>query len=147
MLMILSKNLSCSHLNYEIFQQLNLLVDKIPCCLIYKNLTSCFYPSRFPILNYSKIFSGYIKENSLIISTDLDSCLTLSKVKNKSRKIFYLWELEFLKNKNFHVNNEIYNLLPVYTKSESYKQAIDNYANIDSKIRKFNLEQLWTENI
>lgn len=146
MLMVITKDLSCSQLNYEIFTQLNYLVKKIPCCLIYKNITNNFYPCKFPLLNYSKIFSGHLT-NSLIISTDLDSTYTLSNVKNKSKKIFYCWELEFLKNKNYKLNYKIYNSLPVYTRSESYKMALDNYANINSTVEELNLEKLWTLNI
>lgn len=144
--MVITKDLSCSQINYEIFGQLNQLVKKIPCCLVYKNLTSNFFPSKFPVLNYSKIFSGYLN-NSLIIATDLGSADTLSKVKNGSKKIFYAWELEFLKNKSYIENYKIYNSLPVYTRSKSYKKAIDNYANINSQIENLDLEKLWTLNI
>lgn len=146
MLMVISKDLSCSQINYEIFKQLNKLVDKIPCCLVYKNLTNSFYPAKFPVLNYSKIFSGYLT-NSLIIATDLESAYTLSNTKNMAKKIFYVWELEFLKNKKYATNYHIYNRLPVFTRSKSYKQALDNYANIDSKVEELNLEKLWTLNI
>lgn len=144
MLLVIVKDLSCSQINYEIFNQLNMLVKEIPCCLVYKNLTNNFHASKFPILNYSKIFSGYLT-NSLIISTDLDSAKTLSKVKNTAKKIFYVWELEFLKNKNYKENYNIYNSMPVYTRSLSYKKAIDNYANIDSKVEELNLEKLWKQ--
>lgn len=143
MLAIVTKDLSCSQINYEIFQQLNKLVDKIPCCLVYKNITNSFYPAKFPVLNYSKIFSGYLT-NSLVIATDLDSAYTLSNVKNSAKKIFYVWELEFLKNKQYHSNYQIYNSLPVFTRSKSYKEALDNYANINCKIEELNLEKLWT---
>ena len=146
MLIIITKNLSCSQINYEIFRQLNNLVDKIPCCLVYKNISNCFYPAKFPILNYSKIFSGYL-DNSLIIATDLDSATTLLNIKNKAKKIFYVWELEFLKNKNYHYNFNIYNSLEIYTRSESYKNALDNYANINTKIENLDLEKLWTKNL
>ena len=144
--MVIVKNLSNSQINYEIFSQLNNLVKNIPCCLVYKNISNNFYTCKFPLLNYSKIFSGYLT-NSLIIATDLDSAYTLSKVKNKAKKIFYCWELEFLKNRNYLLNHSIYNSLPVYTRSQNYKMAIDNYANTNSIVEELNLEKLWTLNI
>lgn len=145
MLIIITKDLLCSQLNYEIFQQLINYKDNA--ALVTRNLTQNFFPIKFPIINYSKIFSGYLDEKSLLVATDLDSALTLSKVRNKAKKIFYVWELEYLKNKNYQYSQSIYNKFPVYTRSESYKQALDNYANINSEVFDLNLEKIWKKNI
>jgi len=146
MLGIVVKDLLPSQINYELFTQLNNKYEEMNAFIFCKNLTKSFFPIKFPILNYNKIFSGYLAEDSLLVATDLDSALTLSKVKNKAKKIFYVWELEFLHNKDYNSNYEIYNSLPVYTRSNSYKQALDNYANINSNILELDLEQLWTIN-
>ena len=45
---------------------------------------------RFPIVNYSKIYSGYMNEDYTLVATDLDSALCLANVKNKAKKIFYV---------------------------------------------------------
>lgn len=146
MLGIIVKDLLPSQLNYELFTQLNDKYEQLNAFIVCKNLTKSFFPIKFPILNYSKVFSGYLEEDTLLVATDIDSALTLSNVKNKSRKIFYVWELEFLQNKDYNNNYQIYNALPVYTRSNSYKQALDNYANIDSNILELDLEKLWTTN-
>lgn len=145
MLIIITKDLLCSQLNYEIFGQL--LKYKGNAALVTRNLTQNFFPVKFPIINYSKIFSGYLDEKSLIVATDLDSALALTKVRNKAKKIFYVWELEYLKNKNFGFSQPTYSKLPVYTRSQSYKEALDNYANIDSEVVDLNLEKIWKKNM
>lgn len=146
MLGIIVKDLSCSQLNYELFTQINKIHRELDIFVVYKNITKSFFPIKFPIINYTKVFSGYIENDSLLIATDLDSALTLSKVKNTSKKIFYVWELEFLRNKNYSYNYDIYQSLPLYTRSQSYKEALDNYANTNSDVLELNLEKLWTLN-
>lgn len=146
MLAIITKDLKMSQLNYEIFTQLQANQHKYKGVLIYKNLSETFMGLNFPILNYNKIFSGYLLENSTIIATDLDSAETLSRANNKANKLFYVWELEFLKNNNFERNQKIYNSLPLITRSQSYQQALENYANVRVDIMQLDLEKLWTRN-
>jgi hypothetical protein len=139
MLGIILKDFRESQINYEIFSQGASTENFFG---IIRNSTESFMNVRFPVVNYSKIYSGYMNEDYTLVATDLDSALCLANVKNKAKKIFYVWELEFLKMKSFSTNVKIYRSLDVYTRSESYKKALDNYANINAKVLDFKLEKL-----
>lgn len=132
MIFIATENLLNSQLNYEIIKFLNEKnkTDNVGCFI--RNLSNPFMNCNFPVLNSTKMFSGY--HNGTIIATCLDTAEMLSNCNNKARKIFYVYELEFLRNKNFLKNVNIYRSLELYTRSKSYKSALENYCNKEVKI-------------
>lgn len=146
MIGIILKDLTSSQINYDIFTQLNKDHSKYNGLVFLKNLTQSFIQPSFPIINYTKIFSSHLNEKDIIIATDLDSAEALSNTKNRCKKIFYVWELEFLRSQNFERNTHIYNSLPIITRSKSYQEALNNYANIDVKVGELNLYKIWKTN-
>lgn len=144
---ILVNNLESSQLIFESVKTLNSIAENHSVCLLYQNLSSCPFATNFAILNYNKIHSSYFDKNALLIATNVSSALDLSKVKNNSKKIFYAYELEFLDNKDFNKNYDAYNALPVFTRSVSYQKALKNYANIESIVVPFKIDEiLWNLN-
>lgn len=144
---IIINNLGPSQIAFDAVKNLNSIADTNSVCMFYQNLARCTYPVKFATLNYNKIYSSYFDSNSVLIATNISSALDLSRVNNGSKKLFYAYDLEFLDNKDFARNVKGYNCLPLYTRSESYRQAIKNYANIDAKVVPFNIKDLlWTLN-
>lgn len=144
---IIVNNLSPSQLVFDVVKNLNTIADTNSVCVLYQNLSQCLYPVKFATLNYLKMYSSYFDKNSVLIATNASAALDLAKANNASHKIYYAYELEFLDNKDFNKNSKAYNCLPVFTRSLSYQQAIKNYANIDSHIIPFNINEiLWTLN-
>jgi hypothetical protein len=139
---IILKDLENSQLNYDVIQSANKLRNDHSICILYRNLTKCTFKCNFAFINYNKIFSSYFDQDSLLISTDIDSTLDLISAKNAANKIFYAYNLDFLQNNEFDRNYKAYNSMPVFTRSESYKQAIKNYANVTARVEKFDLERL-----
>lgn len=141
---IIVKDLEASQLVYDAIRELNRLAGQHSVCLLYQNLSPCFYPTSFALINYNKIHSSYFNKDSLLIATNTQAALDLSKAKNRAAKVFYAYELEFLDNKDFQKNYEAYTSLPIVTRSESYKQALKNYAGIEAKVAPLKVEELWT---
>lgn len=141
---IIVNDLTPSQLLYEAIRELNRLAMDHSVCLFYQNLSPCFYPTSFAHVNYNKIHSGHFDKDSLLIATNVQSALDLSKAKNIANKLFYVYELEFLDNKDFNKNYEAYNSLPIVTRSESYKNALKNYANVEAKVAPLKVDELWT---
>lgn len=144
---IIVNNLNSSQLVYDLTKELNLISSYHSVCLFYQNLSYCPFTTNFSVLNYNKANSCYFDKDSLLIATNVSSALDLSQMKNASKKLFYVYELEFLDNKNFNKNYKAYNSLPIITRSKSYQEALKNYANVESKILPLKINEiLWTLN-
>lgn len=86
--------------------------------------------------------------DGLTIATSLDSAAALNNVTGNHPKVFYTWDLEFLRNqKNFVYNNQIYRSpkLKIVCRSIEQAKCFSNYANRqpDAIIEDFNLFEFW----
>ena len=108
------------------FEDLTPPMMKIPCAMMNVAEIHCF--------------------NGTLISTTLNNTVLSLKAINQARKIFYVWDLEWLRGQNNYLSNlDVYRNpnLELFTRSESYAKAIDNYSNRLPKIATdFNLEQI-----
>lgn len=132
MICILTNNLLKSQLNFEIITTLNKLKRTHNVGCFIRNLSAPFIRCDFPIFNCSKIFTSYI--NGICIATNLNDAEMLLNTFNLSKKVFYVHQLEFIRNNNFNRNVKIYSNIDLVTRSESYRQALLNYSNQNSKI-------------
>lgn len=115
-------------------------------------LTEEKFPPCVPIpcsrTNISEMWSC----GGLVIATNLTTANTLAKAVIKAKKVFYVWDLEFLRgNKNFVENSRIYRdpRLTLICRSQSHAEALENYCNRkpDAIIPDMNIERIekWVE--
>ena len=95
-------------------------------------LTEEKHPPCIPIpcarMNISEVYSC----KGLLISTSLSTANTVAKAIVEAEKVFYVWDLEFLRGKKDFVDNvKIYRnpALTLIARSQSHADAIENYCN------------------
>lgn len=139
---ILTKDLNNSQVNYDIINTLNSASDSHSVCVMYRDISLNFRSLSFPVFNYVKAYNTYFDNNSLLIATDIESSLCIKNIKNASRKIFYVYELEFIRDKNFDRNYNAFIGIELLTRSQSYSDVIHNYCGITPKISPLNIESI-----
>ena len=110
-------------------------------------LTEEKFPPCIPVpcsrMNISEMWSC----KGVVIATNLTTANTLAKAVIPAKKVFYVWDLEFLRgNKNFKENVEIYRnpSLTLICRSQSHAEALENYCNRkpDCIIPDLNIEEI-----
>ncbi len=138
------KQLDSSQLSYVLISRINNLLLERPdldIVLFYENMGSPCMNTLFACMNISEIWNF----NGLLISTNIETTELSIKCLSPERKIFYVWELEFLSNKNYLSNLETYRNkdISLVTCSNSYCSELENYCNRTAKvIEDFNLKEL-----
>ena len=132
---ILLKDVDVSQKNWQLISQLNQLNLKSNnnYCVFYMN------PSPLCVNNFCSIdtiHNIHKVGKGILIATDLDTALILQKSQTKARKIYYVWDLEFVhnKNSNYLFNLNILKSLDLWTRSGSYSDVIKNYCNIKPNV-------------
>lgn len=128
-------NLSASQLAFEMITQANKLSFESDNEYILFPLTitqACVKPT-VAVMNISEIydFSG------VLIATNLYSAAHLANAKNEARKIFYVWDLEYLRgNMNYVQNMLIYTdkRLELICRSHDHAKMIKNFCNREAKV-------------
>lgn len=98
-------------------------------------------------MNISEVFSF----NGMLISTNLRNTAIMLKAKTNAKKIFYVWDLEFLRrgNSDFLRNNEIYRHpdIKIVCRSADHAKVLENYSNRkpDAIIPTINLLGIYNE--
>jgi hypothetical protein len=86
--------------------------------------------------------------NGILISTDLDTSAMIAKTLKPKRKLFYIWDLEWLRmgKQNFLQNLQVYRNpnFELIARSSTHAEAITNYANrtVNAVIPDFHLAHL-----
>lgn len=83
--------------------------------------------------------------NGLLISTTLTNTLLSIKAINMAKKVFYIWDLEWIRNnKNYLHNISIYQNpeIQCITRSQEYANELNNYANIQPKVSKLDIKDI-----
>lgn len=139
---IILQHLLPSQLNFLTIKYLNGLSSKhgIDCSIFYEQCTPIFASLKFGIYNISEIAHA----KGLIIATNLNQASYLTDLTNNTTKIFYVWDLEFLRHsKNFLDNVKIYRnkSIRLITRNNDYAKILENYCNrpVDAVIDQFNL--------
>lgn len=110
----------------------------------YKNLPNPVIPASFALMNQLDIW-GF---DGLAIATDVDSAYSLSNTVSSSPKVFYVWDLEWLRhNKNFLYNVGAYRArnLKLVARSKDHADILSKYCNrpVDAIIENCNLFEFW----
>lgn len=80
-------------------------------------------------MNLSEVFSF----TGTLIATNLKNAAIMAKANTNALKVFYVWDLEFLRrgNNNFEANNQIYRNkdIKIVCRSEEHAKVFANYTN------------------
>lgn len=136
----------CSQLCFLVSQWFNKIIEEsnIDCVVFCKDSDPPFIQTNFSIMNISELYSF----GGLAISTNIENTKTLIKSCINANKIFYVWELEFIKNKNYLDNLSVFNNkeIELITRSKEYSDEIKNLCNRKSSvIENFNIKEIFSE--
>lgn len=126
---IIVNELDNSQLAFLAINQCNVLPPEYNPVIFYKeNLSPCVKP-KFSIMSTTEIngFSG------LLISTNIDTTLMMTSVPNSAKKMFYVWDLEWLRRGK---NDYLFNMrafrnkeVALVCRSTEHALAVSQYAN------------------
>lgn len=132
---VLLDNTQVSHLNWMVLSELNLLNQKS------NRNYSVFYMNQSPLCvnnfcSVNVIHDVHKVKEGILIATNFDTAQILLKSQTRAKKVFFVWDLEFVHNKNSNYlhNYKIMRNLDLWTRSESYADAIENYCGVRPKI-------------
>lgn len=143
--MIVVPHLSFSQQSYQIIKGVNEFVKnsitEVSVCPI--NVSSKITHTNFAVMNPTEIDSFY---NGVLIATTVDCVREILGASNNSRKVLYLFDIEWL-NKAFDYEALINTLsnerLTVITRSKSHQLILKNLGVSTKIIEEFNLEKIW----
>lgn len=144
---IVVKDLSASWLSYLLIKQINTILDassEFNFSLFFENISTMCINPKCSIMSINEIwtFSG------ILVSTCLDTHEMLNKiVNNKCKKVFYIWDLDWLRDKkDFNKNTKLLRNpdVDVVVKNDVHYKLFKNYANRepDYTIDNINLVEL-----
>lgn len=127
---VILKDLSPSQTGYISIGYLNSLCsvsNKFDPIVFCENITPPSSKINFAVMDISEIASF----DGILISTTLTNTKSMIKAVNSAQKVFYVTYLEWLKNKDFINNMEIYRnqKITLIAPSLEYAKAIKNYSN------------------
>lgn len=101
----------------------------IDCMVFIENISPPCVPPLFPVMDCLQIWNF----NGLLISTTLENTMYSLKSTTSAKKMFYIWDVEWLRNKkDFQSNINILRNkeLTLVTRSEDYADLTYNYCGI-----------------
>ena len=143
---IIVDELSASQLAYYIISNINKALKNSPddFVVFFENATSNTITPEFSTMAINEIWNF----EGVLISTSVSSTLSMLKAFSPERKIFYVWDLEWLRNhgKNFEdtvkafVNEDV----TIVARSKEHVLAIENYCNrkVRYTMENFNIKEL-----
>ena len=138
-------NLGPSQMAFYMIKELNKLALSTDICAscYYNSLAAPVYDSLFASMNIYCLSDFH----GVAVSTDLQTTQILLNSNNRSKKYFYVWDLEWIRARiNFNVASSILrdDRLHIIARSESHKAAIENIANksVSGIVDDWNLDQL-----
>lgn len=139
---ILLDNTAFSDKNYVFMSEGNRHIDiGTNITLITVNITPKMIDYHGAVMNISEVINF---SNGLIIATDLNTALTLERCPTNSKKLFYIYSIDWL-NKPINFN-AVYNILhniTVFVRSELHQKYLKTMYNKDSYIVEPKLEHIW----
>jgi len=124
--------------NYLVFDDINYDVS-----IFFEDFAPTILKPVFGLFNASEIFSY----EGTLISTTISNTKCMIKTMKPERKIFYIWELEWLKNEKDYLENiKVYQNkdIELVTVSEDYAKEINNYCNrLPRVVKRFNLKEIY----
>jgi len=137
---IIVPNLGANQMGFFALNYVNNLVTQtnVDCTLFYEELVQPCTKPLCATLNISEIWSF----NGILISTTIDNTLFSIKSVAAKRKLFYVWDLEWIRRKkNYMYNLQAYQNIELITRSFEYARLLENYCNkkVKAIVPDFNL--------
>lgn len=129
---VILPDLSSSQLAYYATKNINMLLttsNKHDAVIFYETLAPVHTLPRCATMNISEIWSFH----GTLISTNIDNTLQSIKAINNAKKIFYIWDLEWLRQgkQNYLYNIRAYrsNKVALVARNKDHAKAIEDYCN------------------
>ncbi len=145
--LVITEHLGFSEKNYIIFSEINKIVSSSleDVSVAPADLSNKLMDLNFAVLNVSELSSF---QNGLIIGTTVNHAVEMASVYNSSKKLIYLWELDWLFN-NYDYE-KVYDALTnkkiqLITRSQEHRKAVKILCGRESYVlQEFELEKIWT---
>jgi len=145
----LVNDLTASQLSFYLIKNLNDYKEKedLEAVLFFENSSSSAIKPAFPLMAINEIWNF----DGVLISTDVETTLCLKKCFAPAKKIFYVWDLEWMRNKagltkEFESIIQAFNdeSIELIARSKDHAKAIENISNRKIKhiVENFNIEKL-----
>lgn len=142
---VIMESLSSSQLAFYVLHGLNNISynsNHFDCTIFLENLDRPCIPNLCSIMELTQIWNFH----GFLISTTIDNTVYSLKAATNAKKIFYIWDLEWLRHKKDYK----YNLsilrnpnLSLVTRSDDYANITENYCGIKPRvIERFNFGEL-----
>lgn len=142
---ILVDNLRAVQKNYYMIQSLNNFISNSEhdAIVFYQEPMIPCAPIRFSVIQMIEAYSF----DGAVIATSISLAQKLLNFPGPSRKIFYVWDLEWMENMYYHHQlSELFRHpdIQIITRSSSYAKKISDCWNIDlpEVVEDFNIEEL-----
>lgn len=144
---VIINNLSASQLSFSVIQNIKDIQKEYPeddYVIFFENISAHVLTATCAVMNTTDIPSF----DGVLIATNVETCLTAISSVSPSRKFFYVWDLEWIRQegKNFQHNIKAYTnkTIKLISRSESHSKAIKNYSNVDpvGVVEDFNLKKM-----
>jgi len=133
---IIVKDLNASQLSYLAIQYANIINKTTDnnCVIFFENISQeCLGNSQVPTLDISEAWSF----EGVLIATDIDQAIHISNIPANQEKVFYIWDLEWTRNKtDFAYNMKGFRSdnIKLICRSQEHQKAIANYCNITPEV-------------
>lgn len=142
----LMDHLGPSQLSYRMISQVNDYLDNNcsnDIIVFFENLSRPVLSPRFAIMQINEAW-GF---QGAAIATSLSTAGKLVNYPEPLLKIFYVWDLEWLRSKNYNYEQNVaiyrHPELKIVTRCEDYKKEVENLWNVKvhDVVKDFNIEQ------
>ena len=112
--------------------------------VFFENSTSSVLNPKFALMSFNEIWSFH----GILIATDASNCMSMQKSFSCSKKFFYVWDLEWMRNhgKEFESTIQAFSNpeVTLLARSKDHAKAIENYCNrkVEHIVNDFNLEKI-----
>ena len=128
---------------YTICKELNKLSERgVDVILFYTDSGRILEPTKFAMMEMSYVF----QYDGILVSTDVVTTEIMRNNFNAKKKLFYVWDLEWLRAvRPFYINNNAYNSeIETIARSQSHYDILSRvWKKPSATIEEFNNEQLY----
>ena len=125
-------DLSSSQLSYEVNSSINSFDTSFDqdFVVFFENSSPMVIEPFFGVMNLQELW-GF---DGIAIATSVSSCLSLSNTQSPIKKFFYVWDLEWSRNRSSYdqgIQAFLKEDINLIARSEDHAKAIKNYCNRD----------------
>ena len=145
---VIVEDLGMSQLSYSVINNINSACEhnsENDYVIFYENMSNPILPANCAIMNSSELWSF----EGVVIATTASSAMFALDAVNKTKKFFYIWDLEWTRGRNRP--DFIKNLRPyrnenitLIARSDEHVKAIQNYCNrkVPYVMKDFDIDKL-----